>query len=216
MSKPAKQNPSPRPRKQALRQAREQTHIVYEEHAQAWDTQRSKVFYEQKWLRRFSEYLPTGGSILELGPGGGEPLSAFLIESGFALTGLDYSKAMLKIAQRRFPQATWIFGDMRNMSFDHQFHGILGWDSFFHLTEQEQQRLLPRLSQYLLPGAPLLLTVGPQAGEVLGTVNGRSVYHASLSPKEYETTLAQIGFQSISITPKDPECGHRTILFARM
>ena len=61
-------------------------------------------------------------------------------------------------------------------------------------------------------GGAILLTVGSGEGEVTGTVAGETVYHASLSPEEYEQTLKDHGFQSIIFKSEDSDCQGRSVL----
>ena len=60
-----------------------------------------------------------------------------------------------------------------------------------------------------------MLTVGHEAGEVLGTVEGEQVYHSSLDPEEYRQILYSAGFTNIEIELQDEDCGFHTILLAR-
>lgn len=101
--------------------------------------------------------------------------------------------------------------DMREFELERQFDGIIGWDSFFHLNPDEQRTTLQRFFQHLRPGGALLLTVGHEAGEVLGVVAGEAVYHSSLSHQEYKQILSAAGFGHIEISPRDKSCD-RTVL----
>ncbi len=191
------------------------TQAVYNRNAVAYDRHRSRALQEQRWLDRFTQDLPEGAHILDLGCGGGEPMASYLISRHFQVTGLDFSRAMLALAARRFPDQVWIYGDMRDLNLATQFDGILGWDSFFHLTHADQRATLPKIAQHLLPGGRLMLTVGPRKGEVTGQVNGEAVYHASLSPQEYGDILLGLGLTIVEFVLEDQDCGQHTILLAR-
>ena len=95
------------------------------------------------------------------------------------------------------------------------FHGIVAWDSFFHLTQQEQRDALPRLAAHLEPGGLLLVTVGPMAGESVGQVAGEPVLQASLSPAEYDSLLVEHGLMLIAFVSEDPRCENHTVLMAK-
>lgn len=152
--------------------------------------------------------------MLDLGCGAGVPVAEYLISRGFELTGADASSSMLALAQKRFPTAEWIELDMRGLSLQKKFDGILAWDSFFHLSQDEQRALLPRLAEHLKQGGALLLTIGHEAGEVLGSVNDAEVYHSSLDEEEYRRILSDLGFQTLTIVLKDTSCGERSVLLA--
>ncbi|WP_225421317.1 hypothetical protein [Sphingomonas parva] len=65
------------------------------------------------------------------------------------------------------------------------------------------------------PGAALLFTSGPAAGEAIGTMHGEPLYHASLDPAEYRTLLREHDFAVIDHVVEDPDCGGHTIWLAR-
>lgn len=192
-----------------------QTIQTYEKHARAWDKHRPRVLFEKHWLDRFIKLLPPDGSILDVGCGAGEPIAGYLLKCGFQLTGLDASSNMLEISKARFPQATWIKMDMRAMDLGKQFDGIISWDGFFHLTQEEQRQTLLRFAKHLSPEGTLLVTVGHESGEVTGTVEGDQVYHSSLAPDEYRLILNGLGFRNIEIKLEDESCGFHSILLAK-
>jgi 2-polyprenyl-3-methyl-5-hydroxy-6-metoxy-1,4-benzoquinol methylase len=188
---------------------------TYESNAHAWDEHRSRELFEKDCLDKFIKLLPSKGRVLDIGCGAGEPISKYLLEQGLRVTGLDASPTMLEIAKRRFPDATWINMDMRKLQLDTKFDGILSWDGFFHLNQEEQRRVLPIFAEHLNPKASLLLTIGQESGEVIGTVAGEKVYHSSLAPNEYKNILSSVGFDDIEIQLEDEACGSHSILLAQ-
>jgi SAM-dependent methyltransferase len=190
------------------------TRSVYERNAQAFDRQRGRTLTERAWLDRFLAIVPAGESVLDLGCGAGEPIARYILETGRDLWGVDFAEPMLAIARDRFPDARWVHADMRSLDLGRRFGGIVGWDSFFHLTKEEQRAVIPLLARHLSPGGALLLTVGPSDGEVTGTVEGDAVYHASLSPEEYEGLLRDVGLAVVDFVAEDPACGFHSVLLA--
>ena len=188
---------------------------IYEKHAEAWDEHRPRILFEQNWLDKFIALLPANGRVLDIGCGAGEPISEYLIKSEFRLTGLDASKNMLSISKSRFPTANWIKMDMRDLNLDMKFDGIISWDSFFHLNQEEQRQVLILFIDHLTSDGSLLLTIGDKSGEVIGTVEGEEVYHSSLDPEEYKEILYKFGFNQIEIELRDRDCGLHSILLAK-
>lgn len=188
---------------------------VYERHAHGWDEHRPRVLFEKKWLDKFIELLPTQGSVLDVGCGAGEPITSYFIEQGFEVTGVDASEKMLEISKSRFPTATWINRDMRELKLNSKFDGIISWDGFFHLNQEEQRQLLPVFAEHLNEEGTLLLTIGDESGEVTGMVEGEEVYHASLAPDEYVDILNSLGFDNVEIELEDETCGLHSILLAK-
>lgn len=191
------------------------TRAVYDRQAETYDKSRSRALFEARWLTRFGNALEPGARVLDLGCGAGEPIAAWLIAEGFNLTGVDFSDEMLKIARSRWPDGDWRVADMRDLDLRESFSGLVAWDSFFHLTPDEQRACIPRLAAHLEPGGLLMTTVGAEAGEVTGTVGGEAVYHASLSPAEYAQLLEDAGMRLTAFMAEDPNCDRHSILMAR-
>lgn len=189
------------------------TITVYENHAHDWDKHRSRLLNERSWLNQFIQSLPSTASVLDVGCGAGEPIARYLLEHCLSVTGIDSSREMIEICRSRFPDESWRVMDMRKLSLGKQFDGIIAWDSFFHLNQDEQRDTLQRFIQHLRSGGAMLLTIGHEAGEVLGTVEGEAVYHSSLSPDEYKDILHMAGFRNVEIVLKSEDCD-RTVLLA--
>lgn len=192
-----------------------QTQMIYNRHCARFDAERSKSLFERTWLARFCALLPAQGSILDVGCGAGQPIAQYFVKEGYCVTGVDFSEEMIALAQSRFPDHQWVISDMRTLTLDQQFDGLIGWHSFFHLTQSEQRATIPLLARHLKPKGAFMITVGPKSGEVTGRVAGEKVYHSSLSPAEYRQLLAQCGCDIIDFVFEDPGCGHASILLAQ-
>ncbi|WP_170561314.1 class I SAM-dependent DNA methyltransferase [Ruegeria atlantica] len=191
------------------------TQAVYERQATEYDKRRSKALFEARWLARFTASLKPGDHVLDLGCGTGDPIARWFMAEGFDVTGVDFSEAMLAIALERWPEGDWRHADMRDFELDRTFNGIIAWNSFFHLTADEQKACITRMARHLNTGGMLMLTVGPGAGEVSGTVGSELVYHASLSPADYAVCLEENGLQLTGFLAEDPETQSHTVLMAR-
>lgn len=192
------------------------TRDVYVRHAARFDAERPRQLHERAWLERFAALMPEAGAVLDLGCGAGEPIAGWLVHSGFRVTGIDTAAPMLEIARRRYPDGDWRQADMRSLDLSERFHGIIGWNSFFHLRPDEQRGTLRRLAAHLLPCGALMLTVGPSASEVTGTVADEPVYHSSLAPDEYAAILSAAGLDIVQFIKEDLACDRHTILLAQM
>jgi SAM-dependent methyltransferase len=189
----------------------------YERNADFWAAQRAtSTFFEKKYIDRVLRERPPGSPVLDVGCGTGYPIGEHVIAQGAALTGCDVSPAMIGKARARFPAQEWIVADMRTFDLGRKFGALIAWDSFFHQTEAEQRRILPRFRSHLLEAGLLLFTSGPHAGEQIGAMNGELLYHASLSPEEYREILQGLGFSAIEFFAKDAECGNHSVWVARV
>ncbi|MCB1037052.1 MAG: class I SAM-dependent methyltransferase, partial [Acidobacteria bacterium] len=126
----------------------------------------------------------------------------------------DGSPKMIEICRSRFPEAEWRVGDMRELDLGRRFDGILAWDSFFHLSRDDQRGMFRRFAAHARPSAPLMFTSGSEDGEAIGVCCGDPLYHASLDPAEYEKLLAENGFVVKDFVEDDPDCGGHTIWLA--
>ncbi|MCG8479407.1 MAG: class I SAM-dependent methyltransferase [Spirochaetales bacterium] len=193
----------------------ERTQDIYERNARRFDAERSRVLFERPWLDRFASLLPGRATVLDVGCGAGVPIARYLIDIGLQVTGIDASREMIAMSAERFPTATWLIADMRDLALERKFNGIVSWHAFFHLTPAEQRRTLPLLARHLTEEGALLLTVGPAEGEIVGSVGGEAVYHGSLSPSEYRQRLAELGLEIVDFVPEDPNCDNATVLLAQ-
>lgn len=188
---------------------------LYERHAEAWDQYRAAdLALEREWMDRFVALLPSGGSVLDLGCGSGQPIARHLLARGFAVVGVDSSPTLIAKCRSRFPNAEWIVADMRAVSIDRRFDGLIAWDSFFHLSHEDQRAMFTVFRAHAAPGAALLFTTGPRHGEAHGSFHGESLYHASLSPAEYLELLESHGFRVSGHVEEDAACGGHTVWLA--
>ena len=185
---------------------------LYEDHAHSFDADRDRSLFERPWLDAFLGLLPPGASVLDIGCGMGEPIARYLIERGCRLTGVDAASTMIGLCKDRFPSHEWLVADMRSLDLGRTFHGLVAWNSFFHLEPDDQRRMFPVFAKHAAPSAALVFTSGDTASEVIGTYCGEPLYHASLAPEEYERLLTQHGFQVVHSVAGDPSC---TVWLAR-
>lgn len=187
---------------------------LYERHAHAFDRDRGPSLPEQHWLDRFVALVPSGGTVLDVGCGMGEPMAAYVIGLGFTVTGGDASPAMIAMCRARFAAHEWLVGDMRALAIGRPFDGVLAWDSLFHLQADDQRAMFARCAAHARPGAPLLFTSGTSAGEAIGEYCGEPLHHASLAPDEYAALLAAHGFAVREHKESDPDCGGHMVWLA--
>lgn len=173
---------------------------LYEARAADWIADRGAALYgggeapdEAAWLDRFTAGLPPGGSILDVGCGSGWPIGAALLDRGFKVSGRDASPTLIAHARLTLPGGDWAVADMRAAPSDQAFDGVLAWHSLFHLTPDDQQRVLPLLAGQVRDGGVLMFTSGPARGETIGEWRGEPLYHGSLDPADYRTLLAEAG-----------------------
>jgi SAM-dependent methyltransferase len=188
----------------------------YERHAVAWDQDRQNGAWNDKiWHDLFIAALLEGAKVLDLGCGSGRPVAQHLVEQGLHVTGIDSSPTMISLCRSRLPAHEWIVADMRTLSLDRRFDGILAWDSFFHLAHDNQRGMFPIFAEHASDRAVLMFNTGPAHGEAIGTYRGDRLYHASLTGDEYEALLDRFGFEVVEHVVNDARSGGRTVWFCR-
>ncbi|QDO99722.1 class I SAM-dependent methyltransferase [Ferrovibrio terrae] len=188
---------------------------IYERKAGEFDTRRSRALFERSWLERFAALLPAKAAVLDLGCGHAEPIAAWLIAQGFGVTGIDTAPTLLTLCRQRFPAHDWIEADMRGLALQRSFNGIVAWDSFFHLTYDDQRAMFETFRRHAAPDAALMFTSGPAHGEATGDHAGEALYHASLAPEEYRLLLAEAGFTVVAHKANDADCAGHTVWLAQ-
>ncbi|MET3837273.1 2-polyprenyl-3-methyl-5-hydroxy-6-metoxy-1,4-benzoquinol methylase [Brevundimonas sp. UYEF29] len=175
---------------------------LYRNKADDWVRDRGATLYsgdggvdEAIWLDRFVAGLPAGASILDAGCGSGWPIGAALLELGHQVTGMDASPGLIAHAQATLPTGVWSVADMRDALPPGPFDGVLAWHSLFHLSPDDQSRVLPKLAACVAEGGRLMFTSGQAHGETIGQWRGEPLYHASLDPEAYRALLADAGLR---------------------
>jgi trans-aconitate methyltransferase len=166
-------------------------------------------------LDQFIALLPAGGSVLDIGCGAGDPIARYLIDRHFKIDGVDSSPTLIQHCERSFPTCRWHVADMRALKLGKKFDGILAWDSFFHLSHDNQRRMFSIFQQHAGPHAALMFTSGTSFGVAMGAYHGEALFHASLSAEEYQTLLRENGFRVIAHVEEDPRCARHTVWLAQ-
>ncbi|OTH00210.1 class I SAM-dependent methyltransferase [Acinetobacter sp. ANC 4973] len=188
---------------------------IYKKHARAWTELRGNFLYEKTWLDHFLSLIPQHSEILDLGCGSGKPIADYLIQHDHKIIGVDSSDVMIEMARQNFPEQRWLQADMRTVEFDQKFNAILAWDSFFHLTPNDQRQMFSQFTRFAQQGTALMFSSGPSHGEAIGDLFGDALYHASLAPEEYTALLNDHGFQVIKMVAEDVECTGHTVWLAQ-
>ena len=191
---------------------------VYESYnkiAQWYDEHRSREMVEKLYLDMVIAHIPKGAKILDLGCGMGEPITQYFIDRKYDVTGIDGSTELIKLARSRFPNTNFGIADMRDISLNEKFDAIIAWNSFFHLSQDDQRKMFVTFESHLAPNGVLLFTSGPSNGEIWSDNGGENLYHASLDQDEYKDLLSQHHFQIITYKIKDKDCWDSSVWLAK-
>ncbi len=126
------------------------------------------------------------GTILEIACGTGR-VAIRLAQAGVDVVGLDLSRRMLAVAQRKsvgLPHMRWVRGDMRSFDLGETFQQvIIPGHAFQNLTTpQDQVACLDRIRRHLAPGGLLIVHLDHQDVRWLGDLRGAR--SGRLEPRE--------------------------------
>lgn len=187
----------------------------YEIEAARWARERNRTLWEMPALLAAVADRPPGLAVLDLGCGSGQPIAEWFVARGDRVTGVDGAAAMIAEMRARVPQARAVRADMRGLALGQVFDVILAFNSFFHLAPADQRAMFPVFAAHAAPGARLLFTSGPSAGEAVGRVGDSPVYHASLAPEDYRALLSAHGFSLVWFRPEDADLKGHSVWLAK-
>lgn len=136
------------------------TDLIYDKLADWWRlTSPPEVYAEQAAV--YSDILAEdggeGGSVLELGSGGGHVASH--LKGRFEMTLCDRSPAMLRVSRALNPDVEHVEGDMRTVRLGRRFDRVMSHDAITYMTTEED--LLAAMTTawvHLRPGGRALFT----------------------------------------------------------
>jgi SAM-dependent methyltransferase len=100
-----------------------------------------------------------GGTVLDLGCGGGQ-LSSLLLHRGYSPVGVDVSRAMIRLARQQVPKARFIHGSISNIALPRCGAAIAIGEVFNYLpSKAEIRRALRNVFHALEPGGILIFDV---------------------------------------------------------
>lgn len=139
-----------------------------------------------------------GIHVLDVACGTGVLFPDYLSRNVASLTAIDISPEMAKIAQRKFPQANVLCGDVENAAFDRKFDAIVVYNAFPHFPDPEH--LIAVLSDLLAPSGILTVAHGMSRAHI-------DRHHEGTASKVsvglmHEDDLAAIFARHLTVTTK--------------
>lgn len=169
----------------------------YNRIANDWDAARNTLNdRERRYLGAFLEGISVPSRILDLGCGTGRPIAEYVVDRGHHLTGVDQSSEMLGLAKARMSEGTWIESRIQDFRTGEKFAGVICWDALFHIEREEHEDILYNITQMLLPGGRLMLTVGgSEVPPFTDTMFGEQFFYDSHVPDRVRIMLADAGYR---------------------
>ena len=171
-----------------------QTVDFYDQKAEVWVAAHGGNEKTSSWqseMERFHELLPSG-KVLEIGSGAGKDAEA-LIKMGYEYTGTDASGGLIKIAQKRNPQATFRHVEVHELDIpEHKFDGFWTAATLLHIPKNRIDEALQRIKTQIKSGGIGFITMKAGAGEREDPETGR--WYAFYSKEGFQAVLERNGF----------------------
>jgi len=111
-------------------------------------------------LEDLASFLPAAAVVLDLGCGAGVPVTRWLADRGFTVTGVDVSARQVELARTNVPEGTFLKADMTELAFAPEtFDAVVAFDSIIHVPRAEHPALLAGVYRWLKPGGVFLATM---------------------------------------------------------
>jgi len=183
------------------RRAIEPVEAIYDQLAKKYHENRDVFDVSALFNALYNRLTVQKGALLDLGCGAGEPFARRFLEEGWAVTGVDISKEMLKLAKKNAPGIKTIHADMRTLAFNAgEFDVVIASYSLFHVPSEYHPVLLNSIHAWLRPQGKVLFTYATK--EYTGSTEfngykeffGESLFYSHTTPEKLDAMLKTIGF----------------------
>lgn len=139
---------------------------AYESHAAEFLRNRDRSPIGSKVVGKWARTLRSGSAVIELGCGGGYPITQVLHSSGLRLWAVDSSPTLVARFESRFPDVPIQCCRVQECTFFHQqYDGVIAIGLIFLLPEPDQCELIASVARMLLPGGLFLFTAPIERGD---------------------------------------------------
>ena len=169
----------------------------YEDHALAFLDIRDRSPTGHDIVERWARSLKPHAEVIEIGCGGGRPVTRALVEVGLNLWAIDASPTLLRKFAVRFP-AIPVKCEQAERSdyFGRHYDAAIAVGHLFLLGASSQIAVINRVSEILRPGARFLFTAPLEVGIWKDAIT--NLESRSLGSARYEQALVNSGFRMIA------------------
>lgn len=147
-------------------------------------------------VRQWARALPLNATVLDIGCGGGDPISKALADEGLTVYGIDASPSMVQIFKQNFPDSPVACEAVEDSPFfNRQFDAIIAWGLMFLLPEKIQEIVIPKMANALYARGKLLFTAPSQKMKWKDAIT--EIESVSLGAERYKALIAVSGLSLI-------------------
>jgi SAM-dependent methyltransferase len=170
---------------------------AYEKHARAFLNARDRSAIGAAVVERWAHSLRPCTEVLEIGCGGGLPVTRVLADAGLKLWAVDSSPTLLSQFRTRFPSVPVDCAHaLESRYFGRKFGAVIAIGLMFLLSAEEQAALIHRASRLIVAGGRFLFTAPIEIGTWADTATGHEC--RSLGRERYESILTEAGFRRVA------------------
>jgi ubiquinone/menaquinone biosynthesis C-methylase UbiE len=171
----------------------------YDDHAEQY-AEAGAAYFDINHITTFAKRLPNGATVLDAGCGAGRDAD-ILSKQGLEVTGVDLSGGLLEVARKKFPEITFVQGNLLDLPFDDaSFDGVWSNTSLLHLeTAEDVKRALGEIYRVLKKPGLLHVVVKAQTGAnktavVSDKLSGHDRFFQYFTVDELSQLLTAAGF----------------------
>ena len=143
-------------------------------------------------VRQWTQTLPHGAAVIDLGCGPGFPITEVLVAEGLNVFAVDAAPTFVEAFRRNLPNTPVVCEAVQDSTFfDRTFDGVLAWGLIFLLCPDDQRHLIQRIADILVPGGRLLFTSCAEPFAWNDAMTG--LESRSLGAEEYRRQLSAVG-----------------------
>lgn len=170
--------------------------LAYETHASGFLKGRDQSSIGATVVRRWAASLDSSTVVLEIGCGGGLPITRELVDAGLSVWAIDSSPSLLEEFSRRFPEVDYRCEKVQNSTFfSRSFGAIVAVGVVFLLPEDEQFAMFRKVASSLEPSGCFLFTAPLETGSWQD--NNTGIECRSVGVERYRAALVSAGFADI-------------------
>ena len=141
----------------------DETLNTYNKIAKKYDEEYGNDLSDAPYIDLFLSYIK-GNKILDIGCGPGT-LSKYIADKGYKVDAIDYSEEMIKIAKNKVKNVDFFQMDMRNITIEKKYNGIMLAYSLFHISKQDVRDSLLKYHDILEDDGIMLIILQEGIGE---------------------------------------------------
>jgi SAM-dependent methyltransferase len=181
--------------------------LAYEACAQAFLRERDTSLVGADVVERWARALLPGAEVLELGCGGGYPVTRVLHAAGLKLWAVDASPTLVAAFERRFSAVPIQCARAQSSDFfKRSYDAAIAVGLIFLLPEGDQLALIERMATILKPGGRFLFSAPIEVGHWTDASTG--LVCQSLGRARYEACLNAAGFRVAATCVDAGESNH--------